>query len=115
MTGRRYLTLGSIVLVLVVGLVLSGALTGCGDSTGRRQVTGPAASTFDSSVPPLNPDQKACPVCDNPIKEGVYLEVEDEGQTKRIYFDNEDCKKQFEQQKDTMLMRFKAKMKAGVE
>ena len=111
MTRRKYLSAVSVVLILLVGAVMAGSLVGCGGSSEPQgPELGAAASSFQSDVPPMNPDQKACPVCGNAIKEDVYVEVDDEGTTKRIYFDKEQCKKVFQQNQETQLKRFKAKM-----
>ena len=109
--GRtKYLSAISAVLILLVGAVMIGGLTGCGNSEPAGPELGAAASSFQSDVPPMNPDQKACPVCGNAIKEDVHLEVDDEGTKKRIYFDKEQCKNLFEKNKETELRKFKAKM-----
>ncbi len=111
MTRRKYLSAVSAVLILLVGAVMAGSLVGCGGSSEPQgPELGAAAKTFESDVAPMNPDQKACPVCGNAIKEDVYVDVKANGETKRIYFDKKQCKQVFQQNKETQLKRFKAQM-----
>lgn len=109
---KRRIPLSSVtaLLILLVGAVMIGGMVGCGGSEPGGPELGAAASSFQSDVPPMNPEQKACPVCGNAIAEDVYLDVDDGGTTKRIYFDKEQCKNTFDQNKATELRKFKAKM-----
>jgi len=59
------------------------------------------ASSFDSDVPPLRPDQSSCFVCpEGPIDPEIYVDVTVDGEKKRIYFHSEECKKNFQQNKE---------------
>ncbi len=113
MTYTKQLSAAGAVLIMLVGAVLISGMAGCGEADrASGPELGAAAKTFDSDVPPMNPEQKACPVCGNAIKENVYVDVDDEGTTKRIYFDSDQCKQLFQQNMETELMKFKSKMQA---
>lgn len=62
------------------------------------------ASSFDSDVEPLRPDQDYCLVCGKrPIKEDIYADVDTPGGQRRAYFDKEECRQTFNNNRDKFL------------
>ena len=55
------------------------------------------ASRFDDEVPPLRPMQNTCFICGKgPIKQEYHADVTVNGEKKRVYFDTQECKDNFE-------------------
>lgn len=59
------------------------------------------ASRFEDDVPPLRPMQTTCFVCpEGPIKQEYHADVTVDGEKKRVYFHSQECKQNFEENRE---------------
>lgn len=99
------------VLIMAVALAFVGAVfTGCGGDSGDAQGNpdpkfhGPAMMIKDGAQK-FDKMQGNCPVCQGgPIDPEVHVDIEGKG---RLYFDKEECKEKFEQNRDKYLSEYK--------
>lgn len=96
----------AVTLVVCCTVIVAGgaALLGCG---GGGATTGDEveamAKMLEDGAPNYYDNQAWCPVCGSGgLNRNYYVDVDGE----RIYFDKEECQKQFENNQDELLERF---------
>ena len=94
-------------------LVLSAlSLAGCEDSAGGLggDEVEPVAFLIEDGATKYYKHQAWCPVCDKrPLHQSHYVDVEG----KRIYFNSEECVKEFENDQSTYLSKFKEQIETA--
>ena len=99
---------GLVTLALCVGMV-----AGCGQD-GRSSGAEKApplylrAADIKDGAPKYFPEQGQCPVCPtSELREKIYVDVDG----KRIYFDSEECRKKFKQNRSKYLQKLDKRKK----
>jgi len=102
----KKLLIGIAAIVLMVGFAAGcGPSGGDGGGSGGKRPDIPARSIEDGAEK-YDPFQAQCPVCGSPIYADHHAEVEQDGQSARIYFDKEECVQKFEQNPEEYLQDY---------